>query len=333
MLSRVNLVHVRCSTCGADDAQTVGQGTDHEYHSVADIFRMVRCRACGLVYMDPRPDTSALDVIYPTNYYAYELARKRVGARGTDAWLARYMRRKAARALEPFVGRVRETARDVYRILDVGCGDGTKLAEWQDAFGDARVETSGVEMNAEAATIARAAGHDVVSARVEEARLPRQGFDLIYSFHVIEHVEDPVAFMVAVHDAVRPTGYVLLDTPNVDTVDYRLFATGSWGAYHFPRHFTLYTPATMRALAEKTGFDVLQISFAPSAIFWVWTLHALLEKRAPRLADALFPPVEIFTRASPWNVGLLAAFTVVDRGLIAATGRCSQMRILLRPRA
>jgi len=326
----IRLVKVRCSNCGADDAAPIGLGPDHEYRTVAGEFQMVRCR-CGLVYMNPRPDTGALDVIYPPNYYAYELAKKRARGGVTDSRLADFMARRAVARLAPYVARVKGAASAPYKVLDIGCGDGSVLSEWARALA-APVQTEGVEMNAAAAAVARAAGHRVHVARVEEARLQPASFDLVYSFHVIEHVEDPVAFLTAARAAVRPCGLVLVDTPNVDTLDFRLFSGGSWGAYHFPRHFTLYDPRTITALAHVTGFEVEEIRFVPSAIFWIWTLHALLEARAPRVGDALFPPVEIYTHASPWNVALLAAFTTVDRLLIKTTGRCAQMRVLLRPK-
>jgi SAM-dependent methyltransferase len=327
----MKLVHVRCNNCGKDEATPIAQGTDHEYHTAPDVFRMVRC-PCGLIYMDPRPDASALDVIYPSDYYAYELVKRRAQASGGDSWLARFMGRRAIERLAPYVRRVTASPRDRYRVLDVGCGDGTVLGQWRQAF-EAPTETVGIEMNADAAEIARAAGHEVITSRIEDARLPAASFDLVYSFHVIEHVEDPSGFLRAARDAVRPSGLVLLDTPNVDTLDFRLFSRGSWGAYHFPRHFTLYDPKTITALAHKSGFDVVEITYAPAAIFWVWTLHAMLEPRARAVADRLFPPVEIFTRGSPWNVALLGAFTLVDRALVATTGRCAQMRVLLKPAA
>jgi 2-polyprenyl-3-methyl-5-hydroxy-6-metoxy-1,4-benzoquinol methylase len=337
----VQLQHVRCSLCDADDAELIGRGTDHEYHSAPDTFRMVRCRRCTQVYLDPRPDAGSLDAIYPASYYAYELTKKRRAARkSSDSWLASFMSQRAEERLQTYTARVRRPSRRSYRILDIGCGDGAPLTVWRRALerGDGRsdepaeVESCGVEMNAEAAEIARASGHRVFTARVEDAALEEGSFDLVYSSHVIAHVENPLSFLAGARRAVRPDGLVLIDTPNVDTIDFRLFGRGAWGAYHFPRHFSLYDAHTITALAGKAGLEVVEIAYEPSAIFWVWTMHALLEPRAASLAGKLFPPVDIYTRASPWNVALLTGFTLLDRTIIGATGKGAQMRVLMRPR-
>ena len=99
---------------------------------------------------------------------------------------------------------------------------------WSRALGGA-AETHGVEMNREAAAIASAHGHSVTAARIEDADLPRAHFDLVYSLHVVEHVADPTSFMGAIRAALRPGGYCLIDTPNIDTFDFRLFGGHHWG--------------------------------------------------------------------------------------------------------
>jgi len=326
-------VEVACNNCGGTTAELVASGRDHEYpNTTSDEFQFVRC-GCGLLYLNPRPAPSELGTIYPDDYYAYQLVERRASRpRGGDSMLARYMGWQLVRRLRPYAELVRKGGGGAgpHRILDIGCGDGAMLDAWQRAFGG-EAETHGVELNARAAAIARSRGHAVVDRRIEEAELPRAHFDLIYSFHVIEHVEDPTAFLEQSHAALRPGGYLLIDTPNVDTFDFRLFRRRHWGAYHFPRHFNLYSARSFAELARKTGFEVVAFKYSPSAIFWVWTLHSIFYKRAPRLADRLFPPVDIFLRGSLWNVALLSLFTLVDYAAIALSGRCSQMRILLRP--
>ncbi|HEY2514410.1 MAG TPA: class I SAM-dependent methyltransferase, partial [Polyangiaceae bacterium] len=313
------------------DAQVIARGRDHEYSgTTSDEFDVVRC-SCGLVYLNPRPDASELATIYPDDYYAYQLIERRLASRGTASLLAKYMTSRAAARLRPYAERVRASRPGPYRILDIGCGDGQFLSLWAKAFEGERLETCGIEMNERAAKIAAEQGHRVSHARIEDSELEPKSMDLVYSFHVIEHVEDPASFMRGIRGALRPGGWVLIDTPNIDTFDFRLFGKRHWGGYHFPRHFTLYDAKTFEALAANTGFRVESIVYCPSAPFWVWTFHSMLRERAPRLADTLFPPVDLFVSGSPWNVALLSVFTAVDLGAIAFTKRCSTMRILLRP--
>jgi len=321
---------VACNNCGSTRAELVTEGRDHEYpHTTSGTFRMVRC-GCGLVYLNPRPAVSELDRIYPDDYYAYQIIEQRLRqGRGKGSLLRRYMDARAIERLKRYTRLVE--GRGPVKILDIGCGDGTVLNQWKQAFeypGD--VDTHGVEMNEKAAAIAEAQGHHVMPRRIEECDLGPSSFDLVFSFHVIEHVTDPTSFMRAIHGALKDDGYLLIETPNVDTADFRWFKDRHWGAYHFPRHFYLYDPRTFTALASKAGFEVVRFDYLPSAVFWIWTFHSMLWERFPRLADRLFPPVEILLRGSPWLWLLMSVFTFVDLVNAKVLGKTACMRVLLR---
>jgi 2-polyprenyl-3-methyl-5-hydroxy-6-metoxy-1,4-benzoquinol methylase len=321
---------VVCNNCGSGTFETVATGSDHEYpHTSPDVFRMVRC-GCGLVYLNPRPAVSELETIYPPDYYAYQIVEQRLRSRGgKGSLLRRYMDAQAIRRWRPYAAEVRAAAEGPYDILDIGCGDGNMLNQWKRAF-DCEVRAHGVEMNEKAAAIAEAEGHRVSPKRIEECDLAEGSFDFVFSSHVVEHVEDPVSFMRAVRKALKPTGYVLIDTPNVDTVDFRLFGRRHWGAYHFPRHWNMYDERTFAALADKAGLRVVRVEYMPAAIFWVWTLHSMLFSRRPRLADRLFPPVDTLLGGGPWIWAMLSVLTAVDLAVRAVTGKTSNMRVILR---
>ena len=329
-LSTLRMETVSCSNCGSTKYEVVATGKDHEYpHTSPDTFRMVRCE-CGLMYLSPRPTVAELDTIYPSDYYAYQIVEQRLRTRGgKGSWLRRYMDAQAIRRWRAYVALVRESAKGPYEIMDIGCGDGNFLNQWKRAF-DGEAKTHGVEMNEKAAAIAEAQGHRVLPKRIEECDLEKGFFDLVFSFHVVEHVEDPVSFMTAIAESLKPSGYALIETPNVDTADFRMFGKRHWGAYHFPRHWNMYDEKTFTALAEKAGLRVVRFEYVPSAIFWVWTFHSMLLPRFPRIANALFPPVDIFLRGGPWIWGLLSVFTATDLAIRTLTGKTACMRVVLQ---
>ena len=67
----LTLVETSCAVCGARDAAPEAVGRDFEHDTVPGEFRFVRCRACGHLYLNPRPALGDLPAIYPSNYYAY----------------------------------------------------------------------------------------------------------------------------------------------------------------------------------------------------------------------------------------------------------------------
>lgn len=326
----IRVEHVACNNCGRSDAVEIGSGVDHEYPLTSpDEFRVVRC-ACGLVYLDPRPAIAELDRIYPDDYYAYQIIDQRLrSSKGKASTLRAFMEERAIARYRVYTDRIARGSEPV-RVLDVGCGDGTVLNQWRSALGG-EASTHGIEMNEKAAEIARAQGHEVTARRIEECELAPESFDFAYSFHVIEHVEDPTGFMRSLRKAIKPGGHVLIETPNVGTWDFRLFQRRHWGGYHFPRHFNLYDAETFGALAAKTGFTVERVEYVPSAVFWVWTFHSMLFEKRRKLADRLFPPVDILLRGSPWIWALMSLFTGVDMVGRLLTGRTACMRLLLRP--
>src|SRR5580692_3322066 len=72
------------------------------------------------------------------------------------------------------------------RVLDAGCGSGRTLDELQD-YGEVR----GIELDPDAASVARARGRgEVEIGRLEELPYAADSFDLITCLDVIEHTPD-----------------------------------------------------------------------------------------------------------------------------------------------
>jgi SAM-dependent methyltransferase len=326
--SSVRKVDVPCLHCGAREDEPLWAGREHEYENTTDEeFRFVRCRACGLVRLNPRPDVSELERIYPPDYYAYNLLS--ADAVSPDGLTDRMKMRMYQDRLVALVDRLGKPG--PVRILDVGCADG-RLLDWYAAssVGD-RLETHGIEMSEVAAKAARRRGHRVVTGRFEVDReLEAGSFDLILAYHVIEHVDDPKGFAQRAAELLAPGGLFVVATPNWDSSDARRFR-GHWGGNHFPRHWTLYNESTVRDLAESVGLRVERVEYQPNPIFWVWTCHSWLTSRFPRgtWPDRLFPPVGIFD-PSLQSFALQSAFTLLDLLQRRFTGRTASMAVELR---
>ena len=289
----LTLVSVQCCICEHDDAEPVAVGEDFEYRSSADSFLAMRCRSCGLIYLNPRPTLDELPRIYPPTYHAYNFSKNRFGIV--------YRARSTIEA-----GRLLRWCHDLpdnARILDVGCGDGFHLGLLR-AYGKPGWRLEGVEPSASAAREARKAGLTVHEGIVQQLDLPRDSYDLVLLIQTIEHVDDPVGVLRAVRSLLRPGGRVVIVTDNTDTIDFKIFQGRHWGGYHFPRHWNLFNRATLRALARKVEMEVETLGTMLSPVNWVYSLHNLLvDWGAPRWL------VNRFSLASP---GSLAVFTLFD---------------------
>jgi 2-polyprenyl-3-methyl-5-hydroxy-6-metoxy-1,4-benzoquinol methylase len=318
---------VPCTGCGAHDDEVLFEGREHEYRNTTDAsFPIVRCNHCGLVRLNPRPAVSELGRIYPAEYYAYHLVHDDGGAPGLGERIKakRYQKRfrKLLERAAPGDGPA--------RVLDVGCADGRLLTWYRDAIPGRTIETYGIDIGEEAVERAKQAGHIAVAGRFEvDKELPDGTFDLIVASHVIEHVDDPVGFARRAAELLKPGGVFMFATPNVDSADVRRFGR-FWGGWHFPRHWTLYDPASAERLAAQIGLAVEQVSYEVNPVFWNWTCHAWLrERRGDDFADRIFPPVSIFQPGLQSFV-LLSVFTIVDLFQKLVTGRTGSMQVELR---
>ncbi len=293
-------VDTACVLCGCGTSGFFAKGGDYEYRTSDRVFTFVQCSACGHVYLNPRPSDRTLHLAYPSDYYTlsgrHTTGRSRLIARFKSLVINRRLR-----FFRPLLsGRA--------SVLEVGCGDGSLLMDLKRRYPG--LEISGLDMALPQGAAARcsAMGIAVRGVSVEQAELGLERFDLIIMNQVIEHVADPVAVMEKLSAALKPGGYVSIETPNPGGYDRRLFRQSFWGGYYFPRHLHLFGRRDLRYLMERAGLDVIVQNDLLAPIIWIFSVHALLfhgfgkDDRKNRLAGWV----------SDRNPALLAVFTGVD---------------------
>ncbi|TAJ29785.1 MAG: class I SAM-dependent methyltransferase, partial [Nitrospirae bacterium] len=97
------------------------------------------------------------------------------------------------------------------KILEIGCGQGVvleRLSQQHDVWG--------LEFNIEAAQIGQGKGLRIFPTTVEAFRADNQQltFDVVAFFQVLEHLEDPEAFLSQITKLLNPGGYVFISIPN-----------------------------------------------------------------------------------------------------------------------
>ncbi len=124
------------------------------------------------------------------------------------------------------------------KLLEVGCARGDFLQVARQYF-----DSYGVEPNFELAAISSKIApvhHDTIEG------VPWSAFDIIASFHVIEHVDSPRSFVQAAAERLKPGGLLVIETPNIDSLPYKLFGSG-WRQF-IPEHYFFFGPKTIARL-------------------------------------------------------------------------------------
>jgi SAM-dependent methyltransferase len=273
----------RCPLCDDADWSVFAEGYDYELRTCRNRWRFVRCHGCDLVRLHPRPALEALGVIYPPHYYAYQYASQvhPLAARA-KAWLDR---RKMG-------GVLRHLGRTPSSYLDVGCGEGRYLRTLERA-GVPRDRLYGLELDRAIVDRLVGEGYRVACARVEDATLVEPGsIDLITMFHVVEHVDDPLATVKKLAEWLAPGGLLALETPNRASLDARLFQRTFWGGYHIPRHWSLFDTEGIERMLRLAGLEPAGVAYQTGHSFWLYSFHHALRygrRPMPRLARFFDP--------------------------------------------
>ncbi len=163
MKTNIAKVDVTCNSCGSSESRFITHGVEHEYdNTTSDIFNVVQCTQCDLIYLNPRPDVSELKTIYPDNYYAYGLQEQNVEAENKTSLLYRARKYVYLSRLTKALDLCRPLPGQTLKVLDVGCADGRAL-NWYKSVDKYKVDTYGVDFDRLAVEKARASGHTVFS--------------------------------------------------------------------------------------------------------------------------------------------------------------------------
>jgi SAM-dependent methyltransferase len=104
-----------------------------------------------------------------------------------------------------------------------------------------------------------------------DRKLSRE-YDLVTSVEVIEHLENPTAFLRSIHRLLRLNGIAILTTPNVENVPARLkfFLTGDVRAMdqNAPEHITpIHLDLFLRQIVPRAGLCPIEHTVYPHGAF------------------------------------------------------------------
>lgn len=138
-----------------------------------------------------------------------------------------------------------------HRLLEVGCGRGWLTQRMQERY----PWTYGVDVNPRSIQHGVAENLSVMDA--VNLRFADEEFDLVYSFHAIEHIVDAPAALSEMHRVLAPGGRILLVYP-AEPVRGLYAMPGAWIGFGNPLlarelHVHRFTPRKIQRLAAQVG--------------------------------------------------------------------------------
>lgn len=166
------------------------------------------------------------------------------------------------------------------RLLDIGCGGGL-LSEPMARLGATVVGADAAAGNIPVAQVhAQQSGLEIDYRNTTAEALAEAGeqFDIILNMEVIEHVADPLAFLTACKDLLKPGGLEICSTINRNPKSYMMAIFGAevvmrWlprGTHEWDKFIT---PDELFDLLAKSGVNpVDRKGFVFNPITWEWSI-------------------------------------------------------------
>ncbi|MBE7412739.1 MAG: class I SAM-dependent methyltransferase [Leptospiraceae bacterium] len=160
------------------------------------------------------------------------------------------------------------------KILDVGCGLGffvktvlEKRPGW---------EAFGYEMSPSAVKYAKEKNSlkNIFSGQVEKSKIPKNSFDIITLWDVIEHIPKPQPIMKYLYSILKPGGILFLQTPNFPIqlfkAKLKVMINGMKPDGHYLEvkdHINDYTETTLAMLSKDSGFQSIKFKILKPILF------------------------------------------------------------------
>ena len=252
--------YVKCDLCGADDTSLLFTARDIDL-SGKDLFNVVRCKKCGLVYLNPRPTKQELGKFYPEEYF--------LGHADTEGGIDKYQYQKMKK-IKKFKSKG--------KILDVGCGTGYFLTVAKENGW----ETRGVEVSKIAASYARKKfSIDVFAGELLEAGYPDEYFDVVTLWHVLAHLPNPSETLAEVNRVLKKDGLLILTVPNIRGFQAKIFKE-FWFHLDVPRHLYFFDMDTLEQILRKNGFTILRTNHFSGELEAQGLIYSMLNVLKPQ---------------------------------------------------
>ena len=231
----MNKLSDSCKLCGSFESSLIQVGVRH----VPDA-EIRRCTGCDMVFLTPQPSQEELGLYYSTiyreDYRLTQVAERHKNDLG-----------KAFLRVQQLLPRLKPET----RLLEVGAGSGAFL----NAVRPYVKEALGVDPDlATRRWVEETLGIKMLG-EIPQDGTAAEAFDVVVSFHVLEHVPAPLDFLVGLKKVLKPEGLLVIEVPNVDDALVAVYQVPAYRQFYFQKaHLSYFSRKTLALALEKAGY-------------------------------------------------------------------------------
>lgn len=250
-----------CNICNGKKFERVLENKDWSSKN-ENLYQLVKCNNCGLVFLNPRPIN--MSIHYPEFYEPHKISNDDFFQKIHAFLMGSYYKKKknAVERLCSYVFKkvyIEIPAKKGAKILDLGCGSGINLYN----LNKLGFDTYGIDFSEKAVNFARKELKlkNIKHGNLKSNSYPKNFFDVVILSHVIEHLPDPKKTIILVKKILKKNGQVIITTPNLNSINYRLFKR-FWFPLETPRHLFLFSSSTLSNLLERVeGLEISKVKY------------------------------------------------------------------------
>lgn len=211
-------------------------------------YNLLLCQNCTFEFISP-PKSKDKDLhIYNEGYFHGELS----GAKGYADY-SKLQDQLIKEAIKKINYIQRYTTKK--KLLDLGAGTGIFLKEARNRG----YQVAGNDISTYAIKHLKQNKIKSFSGSIEKKVLPKQEFDIITAWDVLEHLYKPIEAIQNINSALNAGGFLFLTTPDTKSIDARLLGKNWYGYKKIPEHVSFFNSSSITRLLTDANFEVIEV--------------------------------------------------------------------------
>jgi len=206
-------------------------------------YRFFHCHRCGLVYRSSQ-NRQNHDALYSRQYYRQGGKLKKM----IEQFLTKLINYRRKRLIGQW--------RNKGKILDLGCG----LGQFLNQMNNRNWQKIGIEPSQAAYQQIAKSNFTIYQKELTDINLPKNSFDVITAWHVLEHLTNPQKNLLEIHRILKKEGFLFLSTPNTNSFGFKQ-GKEKWFHLDTPRHLFLFNAKSLKNILNQTGFRIIKINY------------------------------------------------------------------------
>jgi len=247
-----------CNSCGSKKYSILWKSVAN--WEFPDKFRVVKCKICSLVFLNPRPRKNQIGLYYKKeSYWGQDISISQ------EINFLKIDREIAYGPLYKLILKKKKKG----SIFDVGAGTGLFLTK----FVDLGWKVNGIELSKDTVIFAKKAYKINLKTRdFLDFKLPKEQYDVVTLNNSLEHLYKPLETLRTVNKILKDDGFVVITVPNLESIGSFIFRS-HWYPLQPPIHLYHFTLRTLTDILNRAGFAVQSVNHS----YWEHNYYSIFQ--------------------------------------------------------